>query len=110
MDDTGARDLLLVARRETEQRLAALTGSFSDIVAASESSNADDEHDPEGATIAFFRCELCARAPLPVPRNATQSPSRAETFAAGAETASAPPHQRRVVVRGEGTPSRTTAA
>ena len=59
-DDTHARDLLVTARRETEQRLAALTGSFSDIVAASETSNADDEHDPEGATIAFERSQVGA--------------------------------------------------
>lgn len=55
-----ARALLRAQRLETEQRLAALSGTFSDIVAASESSNADDEHDPEGHTIAFERSQVGA--------------------------------------------------
>jgi RNA polymerase-binding transcription factor DksA len=38
----------------------ALTRQFDDIVAASESSNSDDEHDPEGATIAFERAQVSA--------------------------------------------------
>ena len=47
--------LLAAERARTEDRLAALRADFAGIVAASESSNADDEHDPEGATIAFER-------------------------------------------------------
>ncbi|HYO35803.1 MAG TPA: TraR/DksA C4-type zinc finger protein [Geodermatophilus sp.] len=39
---------------------AALTHQFAEIVAASRSSNADDEHDPEGATIAFERQQVVA--------------------------------------------------
>ena len=35
--------------------IESLTREFEQVVAASESSNADDEHDPEGATIAFER-------------------------------------------------------
>ena len=34
--------------------------SFDEMVAASRDSNADDEHDPEGATIAFERAQLVA--------------------------------------------------
>ena len=34
-------------------QIAALTREFEEVVAASRASNADDEHDPEGATIAF---------------------------------------------------------
>jgi RNA polymerase-binding transcription factor DksA len=45
-------------RQATLARLAALTGDFDQLVAASEGSNADDEHDPEGATIAFERSQL----------------------------------------------------
>jgi RNA polymerase-binding transcription factor DksA len=45
-------------RQATLSRLAALTGDFDQLVAASEGSNADDEHDPEGATIAFERSQL----------------------------------------------------
>lgn len=43
-------------------RLAALTRDHDAIVAASEGSNADDEHDPEGATIAFERAQVDALA------------------------------------------------
>jgi DnaK suppressor protein len=37
-----------------------LQQSFDEMVAASRDSNADDEHDPEGATIAFERAQLVA--------------------------------------------------
>jgi RNA polymerase-binding transcription factor DksA len=47
-------------RRQTLQRLATLTDEFNDVVAASRDSNADDEHDPEGTTIAFERSQLNA--------------------------------------------------
>lgn len=47
-------------RREALERLAALTDDFDDIVAASANSNADDEHDSEGATIAFERSQVSA--------------------------------------------------
>ena len=47
-------------RQETLQRLATLTDDFAEVVAASRDSNADDEHDPEGATIAFERSQLDA--------------------------------------------------
>jgi RNA polymerase-binding transcription factor DksA len=42
----------------TRTRLAALTGDHAAIVEASVGSNADDEHDPEGATIAFERSQV----------------------------------------------------
>lgn len=41
-------------------RIAAISGDFSSIVAASADTNADDEHDPEGATIAFERAQTLA--------------------------------------------------
>jgi RNA polymerase-binding protein DksA len=41
-------------------QIDALTRAFDEVVAASRSSNADDEHDPEGATIAFERQQLAA--------------------------------------------------
>ena len=53
-------DLLAAARATTTARLAALRADFAGMVAASESSNADDEHDPEGATIAFERQQVVA--------------------------------------------------
>lgn len=37
-----------------------LRGDFDEVVAASRDTNADDEHDPEGATIAFERQQVAA--------------------------------------------------
>ena len=39
-----------------------LSDDHADFVAASEGSNADDEHDPEGATIAFERSQVATLA------------------------------------------------
>ncbi len=41
-------------------QLEVLRGDFDGIVAASADSNADDEHDPEGSTIAFERSQVAA--------------------------------------------------
>ena len=41
-------------------QIEALAREFDEVVAASRSSNADDEHDPEGATIAFERQQVVA--------------------------------------------------
>lgn len=53
-----ARAALTELRAGLVGRLGELTGSFDELVAASADSNADDEHDPEGATIAFERSQL----------------------------------------------------
>ena len=53
-------DPLLDERAAAEAQIASLTRSFDEVVAASQSSNADDEHDPEGATIAFERQQVAA--------------------------------------------------
>jgi DnaK suppressor protein len=53
-----ARQRLEEERRSTLDRLSSLQADFGGIVAASEGSNADDEHDPEGATIAFERSQV----------------------------------------------------
>ncbi len=53
-------DPLLAERAATLAQIAALTQEFDGVVAASRSSNADDEHDPEGATIAFERQQVAA--------------------------------------------------
>lgn len=51
----------LAAERETARlRLASLTGDYDAVVAASRDTNADDEHDPEGSTIAFERSQIGA--------------------------------------------------
>ena len=61
-DDEGVTpsDALARARAETLAQIAALGREFDEVVAASRSSNADDEHDPEGATIAFERQQVAA--------------------------------------------------
>ncbi|WP_138758203.1 TraR/DksA family transcriptional regulator [Modestobacter altitudinis] len=56
---TAVEDLTRT-RAGTLAHIAALTAEFDEVVAASASSNADDEHDPEGATIAFERQQLAA--------------------------------------------------
>jgi DnaK suppressor protein len=50
-----ASALLETERVQTISRLEALTAEFESIVAASLGANGDDEHDPEGATVAFER-------------------------------------------------------
>lgn len=58
----AARSALAERRAAAAHRLAALTGRFDEVVAASVGSNLDDEHDPEGATIAFERSQIDALA------------------------------------------------
>ena len=57
---TDPRALLEDDRRRTTDRLAALRGEYRGFVEASKDTNADDEHDPEGATIAFERSQVGA--------------------------------------------------
>ena len=59
-DPSGARDRLEAERADLLSRLANLTGDYDAVVAASYDDNADDEHDPEGATIAFERSQIGA--------------------------------------------------
>jgi len=62
---TSSTDAVIAGlHAQRERRLAdvaALQRAFAEMVAASEGSNADDEHDPEGATIAFERTQLSAQ-------------------------------------------------
>ncbi|EAP97182.1 hypothetical protein JNB_16968 [Janibacter sp. HTCC2649] len=58
MEETSR--VLELDRRATLERLAALTDDFDRIVDSSRDSNADDEHDPEGATIAYERSQVDA--------------------------------------------------
>jgi RNA polymerase-binding protein DksA len=55
-----ARGLLEGERQKELQRLASLTGDYDEVVTAARDTNADDEHDPEGATIAFERSQVGA--------------------------------------------------
>jgi RNA polymerase-binding transcription factor DksA len=57
-DPVSAR--LLGERADALAQLAALGREYDALVASSEASNADDEHDPEGATIGFERAQLAA--------------------------------------------------
>ena len=53
-------DPLEAERDAARAQIAALTREFDQVVDASRQSNADDEHDPEGATIAFERQQVAA--------------------------------------------------
>jgi DnaK suppressor protein len=59
---SDVRRALEADRRRTSQRLGLLSADHADFVAASEGSNADDEHDPKGATIAFERSQVATLA------------------------------------------------
>jgi len=58
MTEWSTHDLLHVEEGETKARIAALTAELDDIVAATADANTDDEHDPEGSTIAFERARV----------------------------------------------------
>ena len=51
------RDELLRLRASAEAEAATLARDLEALFAASRDSNADDEHDPEGATIGFERAQ-----------------------------------------------------
>jgi len=53
-------DPLLAEREAALAQIEVLTREFDSVVDASRASNADDEHDPEGATIAFERQQVVA--------------------------------------------------
>jgi RNA polymerase-binding protein DksA len=57
-----ARERLDELRGRLVAQLAALRADHDAVVDASRDSNADDEHDPEGATIAFERAQVDALA------------------------------------------------
>jgi RNA polymerase-binding transcription factor DksA len=60
VDDATAMELLHREQQETFRRVAEMTVEIDDIIASAVDSNGDDEHDPEGATIAFERARLSA--------------------------------------------------
>jgi RNA polymerase-binding transcription factor DksA len=60
MDDSVATELIERARAETARLAGALARQRDGIVEASEFTSDDDEHDPEGATIAFERAQVLA--------------------------------------------------
>jgi RNA polymerase-binding transcription factor DksA len=58
--DTAHSTRLTEERQTTVNRLEGLRREFGQVVEASVDSNADDEHDPEGATIAYERSQVAA--------------------------------------------------
>jgi RNA polymerase-binding transcription factor DksA len=58
--EAWASVLLELERERALTRVRALNAEFEGIVAASLDANSDDEHDPEGATIAFERQRTAA--------------------------------------------------
>jgi RNA polymerase-binding transcription factor DksA len=54
------RERLEAALAENDVQRSDLRRQHEDVVTASRESNADDEHDPEGATIAFERQQIVA--------------------------------------------------
>jgi RNA polymerase-binding transcription factor DksA len=56
----AVQDALDAERQDTLARITALSREFNGIVESSAGVATDDEHDPEGATIAFERAQLAA--------------------------------------------------
>ena len=57
---TDPTELLRAERAATERQLAALDRTFDDVVESIEGVGNDDEHDPDGTTIAFERAQVIA--------------------------------------------------
>lgn len=57
LDTDKYRDLLLTVEAETLAEIEELEAGISALVDAAQNSNHDDEHDPEGVTIAFERSQ-----------------------------------------------------
>jgi RNA polymerase-binding transcription factor DksA len=58
VDEPDVEARLVADRAATVQRLATMTAELAAVAAAAAGSNLDDEHDPEGATVAFEREQL----------------------------------------------------
>ena len=59
-NERRARELLAAAQAEAEARVAGLEREFRQILDAAGAAGDDDEHDPEGATVAFERQHVAA--------------------------------------------------
>ena len=55
-----AREALLAEQARARERVAALEREFAGLAEAASSAGTDDEHDPEGATLAFERQHAAA--------------------------------------------------
>lgn len=61
-DDAGVRQALHLLAQDARERLRALDAQTADITEARRDANVDDEHDPEGSTLAFDRAQAAALA------------------------------------------------
>jgi len=61
MDADRARAILADERAETLALLTTMTARLSSVVDAGADASSDDEHDPEGSTLAFERGQLVAQ-------------------------------------------------
>jgi DnaK suppressor protein len=60
MNEPDILDALRAERAAVLELIRTMTADFDGIVADSLDSNADDEHDPEGSTIAYERAQVAA--------------------------------------------------
>ncbi len=60
MDEPAIRCSLSAERQTTLRHIEETTRDFDGIASASTDANADDEHDPEGATIAYERAQVAS--------------------------------------------------
>lgn len=60
MEKRVVHELLVHERSAALGRIEAMTSDFDGIVAAAAGTNGDDEHDPEGSTIAYERAQVAA--------------------------------------------------
>lgn len=60
VDSNRMRDLLRAEDTATRELIGSLTSDINELAAAREGDNSDDEHDPEGSTLAFERSQADA--------------------------------------------------
>jgi DnaK suppressor protein len=77
MDDDRARELLAAERTDAQRLIASLSSDIVDLSEAREGDNSDDEHDPEGSTLAFERSQ--ASTLLTESRNRLEEIAEAES-------------------------------
>jgi DnaK suppressor protein len=60
MDESRVRETLRAERATAVMRITAMRSELDGIIANSLDANADDEHDPEGSTLAYERAQIAA--------------------------------------------------
>ena len=60
VDEDALGRLLAAEQADAAERVASLAADLDRLIQSAVGANADDEHDPEGATIAFERAQLAA--------------------------------------------------